>query len=265
MALKTSGLSIRHSHSSPAMSIPGHPTPELPSEIVAKIVDFASWPDLWRRESPVSWLKSISTLSRVWCAASQRMIFYSFTLGINVHLRPADHRIRYSAFLESRPDLGRYIRALDVFSHIIPGEEMARRLPAAIPNVDTTKIDVKCSRLKSAQLAMLIIGLPATKTLTLWNICSPIPKDTAIRLYHPLRLSVFGINATCADAVPILETLADSPCAISMYLFELVFLDSDAEAFSECRDAIGKLPNIQTLNLMMVQDTPGYKAFPDLG
>jgi hypothetical protein len=193
------------------------------------------------------------------------MIFYSFTLGINVHLRPAEQQMRYLAFLESRPDLGRYIRALDVFSHIIPGEEMARRLPTAIPNVDTVKIDVKGSRLKSAQLATLITGLPATKTLTLWNIYSPIPKDTAIRLYHPLRLSVFGINATCAVAVPILEALADSPCAISLYLLELVFLDSDAEAFSECRDAIGKLPNIQTLNLMMVQDTPGYEAFPDLG
>jgi hypothetical protein len=203
------------------MSVSARSIPELSREIIAEIVEFASWAELWPQETPVSWLKSISTLSRVWCAASQRMIFYSFTLGINVHLRPAEQQMRYLAFLESRPDLGRYIRALDVFSRIIPGEKMARRLPTAIPNVDTVKIDVKGSRLKSAQLATLITGLPATKTLTLWNIYSPIPKDTAIRLYHPLRLSVFGINATCTVAVPILEALADSPCAISLYLLEL--------------------------------------------
>jgi hypothetical protein len=151
-----------------------------------------------------------------------------------------------------------------VFSPVITGEEVARRLPTAIPNVDTVIIDVKGARLKSASLTTLISGLPAIKTLTLWNIHSPIPKDTAIRLYHPLRLSNFGIDATCAVAVPILEALADSPCAVSLSLLELVFSDSDADAFLQCRDAIGKLPNIQTLNLMMVQDTPGYKAFPDL-
>jgi hypothetical protein len=64
------------------MSVLARPVPDFPREIIAEIVEFASWAELWPQETPVSWLKSISTLSRVWCAASQRMIFYSFTLGV---------------------------------------------------------------------------------------------------------------------------------------------------------------------------------------
>jgi hypothetical protein len=267
MALKSSDLSHLHPHPSPAMSTSGHSAPELPSEIIAKIVDFASWPDLWRQESPVSWLKSISTLSRVWCDASQRMIFYSFTLGVSARSPPGEgkQQILYLEFLESRPDLGRYIRSLDVFSPVIPGEEMARRLPAAIPNVERVTIDVQGSRFKSAPLTTLITGLLSTKLLTLQYPSSPSSKGTAIRFYRRLHLSVFAISVTSAVAAPILEALADSSSATSLNRLELDLHDSDPTTVSKCRDAIEKLPNIQMLNLVMNKHFIGYGAFPYSG
>jgi hypothetical protein len=195
------------------------------------------------------------------------MIFYSFTLGVSVQSPPSEgkQQIQYLEFLESRPDLGRYIKSLDVFSPVIPGEEVARRLPAAIPNVERVTIDVQGSRLKSAPLTTLITGFLSTKTLILQYPSTPSSKGTVIRFYRRLRLSVFAISITCAVAAPILKALADSSSATSLNQLELDCHDLDPAAFSKCCDAIEKLPNIQMLNLVMNKNFIGYGAFPYSG
>jgi hypothetical protein len=84
----------------------------LPLEIVWEIVEFASSRQIWGAKSPVEWLKALALVSKDWCAATQPVLFSSFTFG-QLYQRKTHPRLQEQIsrleVLESCPNLAKYV------------------------------------------------------------------------------------------------------------------------------------------------------------
>jgi hypothetical protein len=199
----------------------------LPAELIQTVLAHV---DSLRPGDRMESLRCLSLLSPAWMPLCQQRLFHTLTLDDERHALAVPRLY----FLSTRPHLAMIVEQVVLGQLDILAADLARWLPAVLPNVRQLHIDdSELLERDAPAVSLLIPSLRSLRHLAVFGGAFPyhdeaVPEDVDLDLETGIQLESLDLFASGPLAAIVLRSLARADCVRTLRTASIVCTDWDA-------------------------------------